>query len=416
MKKLKIFLLLCLLVCLGFVLSSEVHAESNSPKSFEVGDVLPAGYVKISWDFTNILLPELGDGNSFMIMGIGNDSGIDIEITQYESPYYGYYREMRIEYGTGYGDNIEEEFILDTPSYTILSLVEPVTIEYIDDEDEDYYIFIHDGLKWEVVPPEYLIDYDDLYDGEILEIEEGTILPASIIGINLVFNNTGGSKSGTVVFTFSEPDYEYGQIILTAQEDDLGRRVTTAKIIYQQNPSPRGWDIYTIDDTLADQSFGSTRGTLFAGILLDFSWLLPEARTITDITIEGDLEMDVIFTRILTEEELVYQEGYANGYTTARGIYGWKYGDDWYNGIDAWYLGEKYARELYGYYDSSTDEWLSVSEYLERYGTGNGTTPTDPTCPTDFYTNFDKYFIPAMIIVFGGAIIITVLKVFKGRE
>ena len=67
------------------------------------------------------------------------------------------------------------------------------------------------------------------------------------------------------------------------------------------------------------------------------------------------------------------------------------------------------AREEFGYYDSRTNQWLSVDEYLDLYG-------TDKPGQSDFYGNFDKYFIPAMIIVFGGAIVLTVLKVFKGRE
>ena len=67
------------------------------------------------------------------------------------------------------------------------------------------------------------------------------------------------------------------------------------------------------------------------------------------------------------------------------------------------------AREEFGYYDRTTNQWLSVSEYLDLYG-------TDKPGQSDFYGNFDKYFIPAMIIVFGGAIVLTLLKVFKGRE
>ena len=67
------------------------------------------------------------------------------------------------------------------------------------------------------------------------------------------------------------------------------------------------------------------------------------------------------------------------------------------------------AREEFGYYDSRTNQWLSVEEYLDLYG-------TDKPGQSDFYGNFDKYFIPAMIIVFGAAIVLTILKVFKGRE
>ena len=76
---------------------------------------------------------------------------------------------------------------------------------------------------------------------------------------------------------------------------------------------------------------------------------------------------------------------------------------------DGYTQGYLTAREEFGYYDSRTNQWLSVEEYLDLYG-------TDKPGQSDFYGNFDKYFIPAMIIVFGGAIVLTVLKVFKGRE
>ena len=389
MKKLKIFLLLSILLGLGFALSSEVHAQGDGPKAFEINDVLPAGNIKISWDFTGKPIPE--DPEDFVISSSGD---LFIEI---------FYGNSNIQIDINY-----EEFYADTPGYTIISLTEPVAITDVGGTS-DYNVYIGDSLMWEVMPPEYSGGYDNLYDGEVLEVEEGTILPAAKIGINLVYNNTGGPKTGTVVYTFSEPYYEFGQIIFIAQEDNLGTRATSAEIVVQTNPAPRGWTIYTIDDSLANQSFGSTRGYLSVGILLDFRYASEEERTITDIAnVEGDLELDIIFTRILTDEEIAYQEGYSNGYITAREIFGWKDGDDWYNGVDAWNLGEKYARELYGYYDPTTGEWLSVSDYVARYGTGSG--------PGDFYNNFDKYFIPAMIIVFGGAIVLTILKVFKGRE
>jgi len=51
MKKLKIFLLLSILLCFGFALSFEVHAQGTGPKPFEVDDVLPATtQLRISWD------------------------------------------------------------------------------------------------------------------------------------------------------------------------------------------------------------------------------------------------------------------------------------------------------------------------------------------------------------------------------
>ena len=377
--------------------------RSNNAKIFEVDDVLPAGYIKISWDLTGYDVGETGDDWMILSDGVPLDLTIDISEIILENTYI----TMDIIFGgSDPNTGFYESFYLDTPGYTIITLTNPCTITS-HDGSADYHEHIGGFIFWEVVSPEYLGDYDDLYDGELLGIEEDYILPQSKVGIKLLYNNTGGPKTGTITYTFGT----YGQIILTAQEDNLCTGITSAEITYNFiNPN---WNIYMIDDSLANQSFGCTRGILFAGVILDFSWATEEERTITDITIEGYLEIDSIFTRILTEEELIYQEGYSDGYTTAREIFGWKHGDDWYNGIDAWNLGEKYARELYGFYDSTTDEWLSVDEYVARYGTGNGTTPTGPS---DFYNNFDKYFIPAMIIVFGGAIVLTILKVFKGRE
>ena len=190
---------------------------------------MPAGYIKISWDFTD---KPLSDGDIFYISG----DYLDIEINQFDLPYYGYYIELDIN---------DEMFFGDTPGYTIITLTEPSTIHSV--SGDDYYEYIHGAILWEVV----------------------------------------------------------------------------------------------------------------------------------------------------TEEEFIYYEAYREGY------------------IDGYFIGYQHARERYGYYDSITDEWLTVDEYVARYGTGNG---NGSPGASDFYNNFDKYFIPAMIIVFGGAIVLTILKVFKGRE
>ena len=101
----------------------------------------------------------------------------------------------------------------------------------------------------------------------------------------------------------------------------------------------------------------------------------------------------------------IYQDGYLDGYEEARNYYGWNDGGEWFTGDEVWGMAYDHARDIFGYYDPITERWLSVEEYLDLY-TGQGS----------FYNNFDKYFIPAMIIVFGGAIVLTILKVFKGRE
>ena len=63
MKKLKIFLLLSILLCFGFMLSFEVHAQGDGPKHFEVNDILPATtQLKISWENHTFI----GDGYHFI--------------------------------------------------------------------------------------------------------------------------------------------------------------------------------------------------------------------------------------------------------------------------------------------------------------------------------------------------------------
>ena len=154
---------------------------------------------------------------------------------------------------------------------------------------------------------------------------------------------------------------------------------------------------------------------------------LTESVTIIDLKgTDGitSLDYNVYIGDALTWE--VISQDYLNGFMEAREIYGFRYmGGPWMSGEaawnhgydkgseEAWDEGFEYGMEIgmeeYGYYDPITDQWLSVEEYLELYG-------TDKMGQSDFYNNFDKYFIPAMIIVFGGAIVLTILKVFKGRE
>src|SRR5690606_32594447 len=118
-------------------------------------------------------------------------------------------------------------------------------------------------------------------------------------------------------------------------------------------------------------------------------------------TVSSVLESDNIF--YWEDVGSIYQDGYDDGYETARDYYGWNDGDDWYTADEVWIMSYEHAREEFGYYDPITERWLSVEEYLDLYGNMD---------QTNFYNNFDKYFIPAMIIVFGGAIVLTILKVF----
>lgn len=83
------------------------------------------------------------------------------------------------------------------------------------------------------------------------------------------------------------------------------------------------------------------------------------------------------------------------------------------NFIDVWERGKTFgyedAQQEYGYYDPNLDTYLTVEQYLELY---NPSTPSDGYANT-FYSNFDKYFIPSLIIIFGGAIILTAIRVFR---
>jgi hypothetical protein len=357
MKKLKIFLLLSLLICFGFALCFEVHAQGDVPKVFEIGDVLPEGDIKISWDFTD---KPVASDDTFWIEGT-NDFFIYIE-----------------EFGNISLDIMGDSFSGDTPGETIITLSNSCEITELGSDGKDYYEYIHGAIFWEVVTSEdpYII-YDDLYNlynGEELDIELGYILPAAKIGINLVYNNTGASKNGMIVYTFGT----YGRITLTAFED-MYPGVDSTYAIINVIVLDEDWNMNILHDSLASQEFGTTRGILSVGMIIDLSNATPEERTITEISIIGETAIDGIFSRILSIDESIYEEGYAA------------------------------ARERYGYYDHDTDQWLSVDEYLELYG-------DEKMGPSDFYDNFDKYFIPAMIIVFGGAIVLTILKVFKRRE
>ena len=346
---------------------------TDSPKIFEIGDVLPAGEIKISWDFTD---KTIAGDDTFYIKGTDGIDDYFIGIDEFGNIYLSIF-------GVDFDD-------VDLIGNVIITLDNEVIITEFGSDGKDYYEYIHGALFWEVVPSEdpYIIHDDlyNLYNGEVLDIdlgdiELGYILPAAKIAINLVYNNTGGQDDGMIVYTFGT----YGRIALTAFED-MSPYVSETQAIINVIVLDDNWKMNILHDSLAEQTFGSTRGILSAGMIIDLTDASEEERTITGISISNisdtRIEMDCIFSRILSIDESIYQEGYSDGYSE--------------------------SREIYGYYDPDTEQWLSVDEYLELYG--------EKMSQSDFYANFDKYFIPAMIIVFGGAIVLTVLKVFKKRE
>lgn len=255
MKKLKIFLLLSILLCFGFALSSKVHAQDDGPKIFEVGDVLPQGIIRVSWDETT------------------------------------WYKMANV-----FGQPVDGNQIKSSNN----------SFNFIEKIETNYYVG----------------------------------------GIPVLYIPEPGNLEFYTPYTVYGGGHAYVDI------------------------NTAGWDL--------------------------------AKRTISTV-----IWSEYLTSRLYWED--ITPDEYTQGYQAAKEYYGWEDGGYWYTGEEAWDMGNEHARETYGYYDPITDQWLSVSEYLNLYG-------TDKLGQSDFYNNFDKYFIPAMIIVFGGAIVLTILKVFKGRE
>ncbi len=372
MKKLKIFLLLSILLCFGFTLSSEVHAQGDGPKPFEAGDVLPATtHLKISWDNTFDFTdydPEsyINKYGQFFTIVVGYDEYYDEYHFEIYMPTYtvtivteSNWRMPYSEYGGG------------RLSYVVIDISQLPEEERIIDPDSDTIT----GLYWEDLEP-----YEPYEPYEPKIFEEGDTLPAGYIKISWDFTGYPMAVDGDFLISsdgdFSIRIWEFGNITLFINDE----------MFYADTP-------------------GNTIITL------------TEPVTITVMAGYDDY-YEYIHGALLWE---VVSEDYINGFMEAREIYGFNMGgywisgeQAWNNGYDlgselAWEDGFEYGMEIYGYYDPITDQWLSVSEYLSLYG-------TDKPGQSDFYNNFDKYFIPAMIIVFGGTIVLTILKVFKGRE
>ena len=436
MKKLKIFLLISILLCFGFALKYEIHAQSVGPKPFEVDDILPATtQLRISWvgDITAIPYPTeiTSDNNTFKLV-------------------------IRNAYGTLVINQNSPIYIWDDPNAEFVS---PYT-----NYDGNHAYFDIDISTWDI-NKRTISSVDNGMD--IFRWEDLTQVPS---GYTITFNSNGGSTISDIEgvtelpiplpvptkanHTFLGWYYDSTFTNKALADDPLTSDVTLyAKWIlynyYDSKPFEVGdvlpageikisWDFWSKPNAPDDEFWIKSDGIFeikieeFGHIYLyimddDFIFIdyydgpftgetiitLTSPCTITELYGDEDYYEYIdgaLFWEVVPDGYSAgYLDGYEVGYAAAREYYGWKDGDNWYNGTYAWNLGEKYARELYGYYDSNTGEWLSVEEYLELYG-------TDKPGQSDFYGNFDKYFIPAMIIVFGGAIVLTVLKVFKGRE
>lgn len=361
MKKLKIFLMLSILLCLGFALSSEVHAQGGGPKIFEVDDVLPATtQLRISWvdDIYELLYKgevairfkdNQGFSRQFIYIDMDEDKELHISLPSssilichldlgyFESPYTNY-------------DGNHPYIDIDTSTWDINRRTITAVEAGMD-------IFTWEDLNAPQTPsgPKPFEIGDELPAGYIKISWDFTDKFNDIIDYDVTFWVAGdGDPENTLYIEIEVWDYgEEVRFSINQEEfhiDTPGEIVISIPIPYTivQIDASEGYDYY--------DSIGNT-----------------------------------LLWEVVTEEEFIYNQAYQEGYS------------------DGYYLGYKHAREIYGYYDPKTDEWLSVTEYLNRYG-------TDKMGQSDFYNNFDKYFIPAMIIVFGGAIVLTILKVFKGRE
>jgi len=353
MKKLKIFLLLSILLCFGFALSSEVHAQGDGPKTFEAGDILPATTrLQISWDntfdFTDYEPEALINMYAQFTIVVGYDE---------------YYEEYHFEiYMPTYSIVMVTESIWQLPyseygggrlSYVVIDISQLSEEQRTIDQDSDTIT----GLYWE--------DLNATTSPEPKIFEVGDVLPQGIIRVS--WDETNWFKMGEVI----GGDSDGNQIKSSNNSFNFIERIDDNYFIGGINimfiPAPGYLQFYP-------------PYTVYG-----------EGHAFVDInTVEWDLAKRTISTVFWGEHltsrlywEDITPDGYTQGYLE--------------------------ALEEYGYNDPITNQWLSVEEYLDLYGSYK-------PGQSDFYKNFDKYFIPAMIIVFCGAIVLTILKVFKGRE
>jgi len=452
MKKLKIFLLLGILLCFGFALSSEVHAQDDGPKIFEIDDIIPANtIVRISWT-NSITKSTFSPDGTYRIRGTYNSENyFVIYITRGSSGISRFYINM-VNTGTfdiinsaigGYNNFISPytQYGGDHAYCDILIGV-PIIISQVDDK--------MDIFTWELLG-------DPILQGYSITFEENGGTSVTDLSGQIVLPNPLPIPSKEN-HTFLGWYYDSGLTIRAFPGDPLSGDIVlyakwgSGKVFEVADVLPQGiirvsWDETTwykmpelfgqpdggsqIKSSNNSFNFVEKIGTNYyvGGIPVLFIpepgqlefyppyTVYGEGHAYVDINTAGwDLAKrtistvywsDLITSRLYWED--ITPDGYTQGYQAAKEYYGWEDDGHWYTGEDAWDMGNEHAREIYGYYDPITNQWLSVSEYLELYG-------TDKPGQSDFYNNFDKYFIPAMIIVFGGTIVLTILKVFKGRE
>ena len=475
MKKLKIFLLLSILLCFGFMLSSEVHAQGNGPKIFEVGDVMPLGQVKIQFEHEN-------QGNDYSSYDSITFSGSNKIIFYVDEDYGGTniaYVEISPSLSTNYqiidDTNAEDEAGYERRNMVCWVIIdfsncslEERTVTQVSGEEVGYWEDLNapSAKPFEVgdelpATTQLRISWtDDITDLRFKKIRtnNGNLELIYTDASNSVYINTnmdtdvinyetwekiynGNTSEFVAPYTNYDGSHAYIDIDIstwpisyrTVHSMDSVMDIFTwvdlnsssddyPKVLKEGDTLPAGYikiswdftdkplsygDIFSITGDYLDIEINQfdlpyngyyievdINDEMFFGDTPGYT-IIPLTEPSTIHSVGGDNYYEYIHGTILwevvTEEEFIYYEAYREGY------------------LDGYFIGYQHARERYGYYDSRTNEWISVSEYLNRYG-------TDKPGANDFYANFDKYFIPAMIIVFGGAIVLTILKVFKGRD
>ena len=412
MKKLKIFLLLGILLCIGFAISPEVHAQGDGPKPFGVGQVLPVTtQLRIYFNggvnaFVNSTELTSDSNNFYFIVEYDlifcfDDGEIYFEIFNYDE-------EIWVSPFNGTTHNYMD---IDTSSWSLSKR----TISNVGDSP----------FTWEDLAPApsgYTITFEENGGTPVTDLSGQTVLPNPL---------PIPTKEG---YTFVRWYYDSS----FTQIANAGDPIESDVILYAMWSLTSGPKIFEVGDVLpvglVRISWDETDEVLMGAYFLEKHQVKSNNNSFNFIErIENNYYITGFNVMTRPEPGIV---DFVPPYTVYGG--GHSYVDVntsdwsilkrtisyvfWYETVtfnsklyweditpDGYTQGYLEARDEFAYYDSRTDEWISVSEYLNRYG-------TDKMNQSDFYNNFDKYFIPAMIIVFGGAIVLTILKVFKGRE
>ncbi|NLL02278.1 MAG: InlB B-repeat-containing protein [Mollicutes bacterium] len=335
---------------------------ADTPKVFEVGDVMPLGQVKIQFEHVN-------DGDFYWInQTITFNNSNKINFNAEEDDGQDIWASVSIEPSLSSNYQIiDDTHAEDEAVYERRNMVCWIIIDFSNCTLEERTVtdISFQGSSGAVLKD---ITWEDVTPGP-KPFEEDDILPAGYIKISWDFTD----KFNDI--------FDYDVTFWIVGDGDPENNLYIEIEVWDYGEEVR----FTINQ---EEFYIDTPGEIVISIPIPYTIVQIDASEGYDYY---DSIGDALLWEVVTEEDFIYSEAYQDGYS------------------DGYFLGYKHAREIYGYYDSKTNEWLSVSEYIARYG-------TDKMGQSDFYNNFDKYFIPAMIIVFGGAIVLTILKVFKGRE